>query len=110
MDPLKGLDTRRGLDALTDQKSADVLNKTKTKTKEGAQKAATDFEALLVHQMINSMWSSVPKNPLFGGGNEDEIYRDMYTDAISKNIAENQSLGIRDVVLKELTKKGEELK
>lgn len=106
MDPLKTIDIRRGLDALKAQQSTQVGSLTKgQQTPEAIKKAATDFEALLLHQMMNSMWSTVPKDTLFGQGNEDEIYRDMYTDAVTKDIAEKQGLGIKEVIIKELTKK-----
>lgn len=66
------------------------------------EKAATDFEALLLHQMLQSMWNSVPKDGLVSGSREEELYRDMLTEEVAKSIAENQSLGIRDVVLRDM--------
>lgn len=74
--------------------------------KSQADKVATEFEALLVKQMFKSMWESVPKTEGgLSGSREEELYRDMFNDAIAKDMSENQSLGIRDVVLRELTKK-----
>ena len=66
-----------------------------------AEKAAKDFEALLVNQMLKSMWSSVPKDGLMTGGREEEFFRDMLNEALSDSLATNQSMGIKDIVLKE---------
>lgn len=69
-----------------------------------AKKAAKDFEALLLKQMFDSMWSTVPKDSLLGG-RDDATYRDMYNDALAKNIAENQGLGIAESIYKDMAKK-----
>lgn len=77
---------------------------TKDNAKE-AEKAATQFEALLLHQMINEMWSSVPKGGLLSGSSEEAMYRDMFNEALATNIAETKSLGVKDVLLRELKAK-----
>lgn len=107
MDPIKGIDLRRGLDALKANKLEDAKSLSKGKDKEAIEKAATEFEGLLLHQMLQSMWSTVPKDSLFGSSNESEIYRDMYNDAVAKEISEKQSIGIKDVVLRELSRAGD---
>lgn len=67
-----------------------------------AEKAATQFEALLLHQMINEMWSSVPKGGFLSGSSEEAMYRDMFNEALATNIAETKSIGVKDVILREL--------
>lgn len=75
-----------------------------------AEKAATDFEALMMHQMVNEMWKTVPKGSLLSGSSEEAQYRDMYTEALAKEIAEKQSIGVKDFLMrdfdKHLAKKG----
>jgi Rod binding domain-containing protein len=68
-------------------------------------KAATDFESLLLKQMINSMWAAVKSEKLLSGSNEEEMYRDMFSEQLAKELAEHQSLGIRDAVLGEMSGK-----
>ena len=73
-------------------------------TEAETKKAATQFEALLLHQMMNAMWQTVPKDGLLSGSREESLYRDMLNQAVATSIAENKSIGIRDVVMKDLQK------
>ncbi|RMG42968.1 MAG: hypothetical protein D6719_04880 [Candidatus Dadabacteria bacterium] len=68
------------------------------------EKAAADFEALLLQQMFKAMWSTVPKDGMLSGSSEEAIYRDMLNEALAKDIAEGQSIGIKDIILKEFKK------
>lgn len=67
------------------------------------EKAAKDFEALLLHQMIQSMAATVPKGGLIDGGNEQELYKDMFNEALANDIASGDGIGIKEVILKELS-------
>lgn len=111
VDGIKGTDPLlAGLTARSNA-NAQKLETAKTQlgsaTKESAddpktKKAAKDFEALLLHQMLNSMWSMVPKGGMLSGSNEEEMYHDMLNEGIANDIAEKQSIGIQDVILREL--------
>lgn len=70
------------------------------------EKTAKDFEALLLHQMLTSMWRSVPTygNESLAGSREEELYRDMLNEAVSSSLAEHQSLGIADIIAKDIRK------
>jgi flagellar protein FlgJ len=65
---------------------------------EKLDKAAEDFEALLLQQMMQSMWSSVPSGGMFAGGKEEEFYRDMLNQQLASEIAHSQSLGIKQML------------
>jgi Rod binding domain-containing protein len=67
-------------------------------------KVSSQFEALLVKQMLGAMWRSVPQGGLLSGSHEEEIYRDMFNDTVAESIAEKQSMGIKAVIKRELTK------
>ena len=67
-----------------------------------AEKAAKDFEALLVSQMMKSMWSTTPADKTLFGSKEEEHYRDMLTQELSKQIANGPGLGIAPIILEEL--------
>jgi len=68
------------------------------------EEAAEQFEAVFLQQMINSMWNSVPNEGLLSGGNEEAFYRDMFNQALSEEIASSQSMGLKDMILKEMQK------
>lgn len=69
--------------------------------------AAQQFESLLIKQMIESMWSTVPQKGLLSGSNEEAMYRDMLNEALANSISEGRGLGIKDVIMKDLKgKKG----
>jgi len=72
--------------------------------KQTSVEAATQFEALLLHQMLQTMWSTLPKEGLLSGSREEGLYRDMLNEAVAKSISENQSIGIRDVIARDIDK------
>lgn len=79
------------------------LNKSTPVTQQ-PEVAAQQFEALLVQQMLESMWSTVPKKGLLSGSNEEAMYRDMLNEALATSIAEGKGLGIKDVILSDFNK------
>ncbi|RIL10776.1 MAG: hypothetical protein DCC75_03665 [Proteobacteria bacterium] len=66
------------------------------------KEAAEQFEALLLHQMFKSMWSSVPKDSLLGNSREEEYYQDMFTEGLANEVAKGQGIGIKEVIAKDL--------
>jgi Rod binding domain-containing protein len=54
------------------------------------------------------MWSALPNGGLLSGSNEESLYRDMFNQAISEELAKSQPLGIKDVILKEMQKNTKE--
>ena len=66
--------------------------------------AAKQFEALLVQEMLKSMWQTVPKGELISGSNEEQTYRDMFTEQLSQRISEGKGLGIKEVIQRDIEK------
>ncbi len=66
------------------------------------EKAAEQFESMLVKQMMDSMWSAVPKEGLLSGSNEESMYRDMLNEAVANSIAQGKGIGVKDVILKDI--------
>jgi len=66
--------------------------------------ASVQLEAIMLKLMYNEMWKTVPKNELFGDGNAMEIYRDMYNEELTKQMAEGGGIGLADFIYKQLTK------
>ena len=90
-----------------DSKLKELTDATKTAKpgeKDKTENAATDFEALLLKQMFDEMWKTVPDGQMLGTSSEEKQFRDMYTDALSHEIAEKQSIGVKQVLLKDFAK------
>lgn len=66
--------------------------------------AAVQFEALLLHQMFQAMWSTVPDDGLLSGSREEGYFRDMFTQGLADSIAKGQGIGIKEVIARELYK------
>ena len=69
---------------------------------EQIKKAATQFEALLLNEMLKSMQSTVPQGGLLSGSKEESTYRDMFNEALANSIAEHQSIGVKDVIIRDI--------
>jgi Rod binding domain-containing protein len=68
------------------------------------EKAATDFEALLLHQMLNSMWATVEQSSAVEKSHEEKLYRDMLNEALAQSLAKERSIGIKDAILQDMQK------
>ncbi|RMD87318.1 MAG: hypothetical protein D6808_01635 [Candidatus Dadabacteria bacterium] len=68
------------------------------------EEASRQFEAMLLHEMLKSMWKSVPEGGIFGGSNEAEIYRDMFNEALADEISKGEGVGIREIIARDIRK------
>lgn len=68
--------------------------------------ASVQLEAILLKMMYTEMWKTVPKDKLFGEENNNamDIYRDMYNEELTKQMAENGGIGLADFIYNQLTK------
>lgn len=87
-------------------KKLEQLGKSNSTNKAGgAENAAREFEALLLHRMLQDMWSSIPNEEgPFGSGKEEGMYRDMLNEAMAKSISEGRGIGLREVIERDLIK------
>lgn len=86
------------LDALSNQKDS-------IKTSRDIEKAASGFEALLLQEMMQSMWNTVEFTDMLGEkSNEADIYRDMLNQAIADSTASGRGIGVKEMMQKELLK------
>lgn len=92
--------TENGTDA------AKALSKRDVKDAKDLSKAANGFEALLLQQMMKSMWETVDSTGLLGeNSNEAQIYRDMLNQAVADNTAKGSGIGVKKMLLRELNSK-----
>lgn len=105
--PTAPMTSVRDLSLLSERAAPARFGRTAPGEEVQAKEAATQFEALLLKQMFQSMWASVPNDGLLSGGREEEYFRDMLNEALAQSVSKGQGIGIRDVVLREMTKKKE---
>lgn len=84
------------------EKSAQGVTGTTFKDNLAAKKAAQEFEAMYIGQMLNHMYSGLPTDGYFGGGNAEEIYRSMMVTEYGNMIAEKGGIGMADHVYREM--------
>ncbi len=66
------------------------------------RKAAEEFEAVFVAQMLAPMFETIESDTMFGGGPGEDIYRSMMVEEYGKAIARSGGVGIADSVAREL--------
>ncbi len=74
-----------------------------------ARKAAEEFEAIFIAQMMAPMFNTVPTDGTFGGGHSEMIFRSMQIEEFGKEISRGGGIGIADNVLREILRAQEEL-
>ena len=65
--------------------------------------ASVQLEAIFLKMLYNDMWKTVPKDELFGDDNTMDIYRDMYHEELTKDMAQKGGIGLADYIYKQLT-------
>jgi peptidoglycan hydrolase FlgJ len=86
---------------LTAKPTGNLLGSKKA-TVEEAGKAAEDFEAVFISQMLAPMFAGIESDSTFGGGSAEDTYRGMLTNEYGKLISKAGGLGIADAVKSEL--------
>jgi Rod binding domain-containing protein len=90
--------------ALAQVKANNIQAKTNSKATDengqpkGLDKAAEDFEAMFMSQMLAQMWSGVDVDPNFGGGEAEKTWRGMMIEEYGKQIAKSGGVGISNDV------------
>ena len=67
--------------------------------------ASVQLEAILLKMIYTDMWKTVPKDELFGDDNAMDIYRDMYHEELTKQMAMDGGIGLADFIYKQLSEK-----
>ena len=73
-----------------------------TKNEAAAAKAAQDFEAVFITEMLGSMFSGIKSDGPFGGGPGEEIFRSLLLDRYGQTLAAQGGFGIADSVKRQL--------
>lgn len=79
-----------------------VPSMTKTRSPAEAREAAEGFAAFFLTQTLESMFSGIGSDALFGGGSGEGIYRSLMLQQYGKAMARAGGLGITDTVQKQI--------
>ena len=85
------------------ENSKNVL-KNNPKSSHELQKAAQDFEAVLLNMVLKAMWKTIPKSDLFEKNSSSEIYKGLMHSSLSEEMASNGGLGIAKVLAQQLSR------
>jgi flagellar protein FlgJ len=70
---------------------------------EKTRKAAQDFEAMALGEMLQPMFKTADTSKgLFGGGTGEATWKPMMVDEIAKTIAKHGGIGLADSVMREM--------
>jgi Rod binding domain-containing protein len=67
-----------------------------------AEKAAKEFEAVFIGQMLSAMFAGVKTDGPVGGGSGEMMFRSLMIDHYAKSIAGQGGLGLADQVMREI--------
>jgi peptidoglycan hydrolase FlgJ len=83
------------------------LQNTSKNSEKELDKAASGFEALLLHNMLEAMWKTVDTTGSLMGddSNQAQIFRDMLNQALSDKISQGKGIGVKDFLKKEIHRK-----
>ncbi len=74
-------------------------------TPEGLAKAAKEFEAVFLNQLMKSMRATVPESELFNGGGSTKFYQQMHDAELANALAShNGGMGITELIVRQLSR------
>lgn len=76
-----------------------------TQREKEMQKAAKDYESIMIHQFIKQMHNNVPVDPLVGGGNGEKMFKDLLYAEYAKAMTEKGGIGLVESIVKDLKQK-----
>ena len=81
-------------------------NSATTQSPESIRKIAQEFESLFTSTMLRAMRKTVGDNPLIPSGFGEQVYTDMLDEKYSEMISTHGSIGLADMIVKQLEQLG----
>ena len=91
------------IDATQNKVAAEMADSAKQKRNDKMKSACQDFEALFLGHLLKSMRKTVIKSDLLGPSKEEELFREIMDNEISKSISRTDSVGIASLLYRQLT-------
>ena len=83
-------------------KAESMKNGLRSRNDRRLKEACSDFEAIFIKQMLDSMRKTVNKSGLMDGGMAEEIFQDMLYDKYAEKMSKTGNFGIKDILYKQL--------
>lgn len=75
------------------------------------QKAAADFEAMAINQLLTPIFNTVDQSKsMFGGGEAEAAWKPMMVTAIAKQMAAHGGLGLAQPIMQQMIRMQEHAK
>ncbi|MFQ5705969.1 MAG: transglycosylase SLT domain-containing protein [bacterium] len=71
------------------------------------RKAAQNFEAFFLTQLLQTMRKSIPNSNLFGKGQSGDIYKSLFDEKIAEAVASKGGIGLADIIIEDLQRNDE---
>jgi len=68
----------------------------------GARKTAEDFATFFFSQSLETVFSGMGADKIFGGGSGEEVYKSLLTQEYGKAMAHSAGAGLTDTVQREI--------
>jgi Rod binding domain-containing protein len=91
--------------AIAQYRAAAALNAPQSPMKlseAGIEKVSEDFEAFFAGTYFEQMFSGIEPDAITGGGEGEEMFRSLMIQEYGKAVAKQHTLGIADIVKKQL--------
>ena len=85
-----------------DQQRLDKLQDAELSNEQKLRKAASDFEAIFAQQMLKSMRDATLKSDLIKPSEGERVFREMLDQHRSEQLADSGSLGLGEMIYKQL--------
>lgn len=74
---------------------------------EEMREVGTQFESLLLHQLLTTMRKTIQKSDLFGESSAQRIYDDMFDEKMAATVAESGQTGLANAIIEEIKRQQE---
>jgi len=90
--------------AMAAMQNGQIATPAATGNRAAAVKAAKEFESVFISQFLGSMYSGIPTDGMFGGGQGEEMFRSLMIDQYAKQVEQRGGFGLADSVTRQLMK------
>jgi flagellar protein FlgJ len=87
----------------TDNFARALEDATKQKDKDRLKESCQQLESVFLNQIMQAMRATIPKSDLLGNDFSDDVFQSMLDDEYSKSISKTDSLGLADILYKQLS-------